>query len=172
VAAGTGRNFPFYPGHISELVVTDASKNMTEVARRKTTSDLKYPLHCEVREMNAEKLDFPDRSFDTVVDTFGLCSIEHPETALREMRRVCRGVVLLLEHGRSSHRWVARYQDHRANTHAHRWGCLWNRDIEALIREAGFQIVSHETFQFSTVHRYVLRPTIDQQTQGFSFDCK
>ena len=48
-------------------------------------------------------LPYGDGAFDTVVDTFGLCSYEDPIAALREMRRVCQpgGQVLLLEHGRS-----------------------------------------------------------------------
>lgn len=47
---------------------------------------------------------FPNASFDTVIDTFGLCSVEDPVAMLREMARVCKpdGRVYLLEHGRSA----------------------------------------------------------------------
>ena len=41
--------------------------------------------------MQAKKgMGFESGSFDTVVDTFGLCSYEDPVAALREMARVCR----------------------------------------------------------------------------------
>lgn len=52
-------------------------------------------------QMSAEHLEFPDDCFDTVIDTFGLCSVEHPEAVLREMERVCKpgGEIVLLEHG-------------------------------------------------------------------------
>ena len=43
---------------------------------------------------------FADNSFDTVVDTFGLCSFDDPVKVLVEMQRVCRkdgGVILLME---------------------------------------------------------------------------
>jgi SAM-dependent methyltransferase len=46
---------------------------------------------------------YPPRSFDTVIDAFGLCSHEDPVLVLQEASRVCKpdGRILLLEHGRA-----------------------------------------------------------------------
>ena len=38
----------------------------------------------------ARLAQFSDDSFDTVVDTFGLCSFDDPVAVLKEMQRVCK----------------------------------------------------------------------------------
>ncbi|KXZ53082.1 hypothetical protein GPECTOR_8g74 [Gonium pectorale] len=52
-------------------------------------------------ESGAALRRFGAASFDTVIDTFGLCSHEDPVQALREMARVCKpgGKILLLQAG-------------------------------------------------------------------------
>jgi demethylmenaquinone methyltransferase/2-methoxy-6-polyprenyl-1,4-benzoquinol methylase len=52
-----------------------------------------------VAQCNAEKLPFPDSSFDCVTVAFGLRNMTHKEVALAEMRRVLRpgGRLLVLE---------------------------------------------------------------------------
>ena len=46
---------------------------------------------------------YSENEFDTVVDTFGLCSYNDLVQLLKEMKRVCRkngkGCIILLEHG-------------------------------------------------------------------------
>lgn len=72
--------------------------------------------------MDVARMSFPARSFDTVVDTFGLCSFEDPQAALREMERVCQdqGQILLLEHGRSHYDWLNGILDKNAHRHTAR----------------------------------------------------
>jgi len=57
----------------------------------------------DLRQGDAQALDFPDRSFDSVVCTLALCSIPDDRRAVAEARRVLRpqGRFLLLEHVRS-----------------------------------------------------------------------
>ena len=131
---------------------------------------------------DAAKTPFRDGSFDTVVDTFGLCSFEDPVAALREMGRVCRrrspsrrsvggggddawggegdgGRIFLLEHGRSqTHGWLSNILDHFATPHAERWGCYWNRDIVGAVRDAGLEIEECRTFHLGTTYYIVARP--------------
>ncbi|KAL3927301.1 MAG: hypothetical protein SGPRY_002884 [Prymnesium sp.] len=80
VGAGTGRNLAFYRDSVSELVVSDYSEPMLQVAAHKVT----------LAVADAAGLPLPDAKFDTVVDTFGLCSFENPDAALREMSRCCK----------------------------------------------------------------------------------
>jgi ubiquinone/menaquinone biosynthesis C-methylase UbiE len=56
-----------------------------------------------LRVGDAQALEFPDQSFDTVVCTLSLCTIPDDRTAVAEVRRVLRpsGRFLMLEHVRS-----------------------------------------------------------------------
>jgi ubiquinone/menaquinone biosynthesis C-methylase UbiE len=62
----------------------------------------------DLRVGDAQALDLPDASFDTVVCTLALCTIPDPRRAVAEARRVLRpgGRLLLLEHVRSPVRAV------------------------------------------------------------------
>ena len=104
VAAGTGRNCPFYPATVDRVIMTDSSEQMLQQARRKL-ADLRLDTpKFAILQADGKKLDFDDNTFDTVVDTFGLCSFDDPVAALKEMERVCKpdGKILLLEHGKFS----------------------------------------------------------------------
>ena len=80
---------------------------------------------------------FPPESFDTVVDTFGLCSCSDPRKALEQMVRVCRpgGRLVLLEHGKGTWRLINDILVAQEQTHFNRWGCHFNRDVDALITD-------------------------------------
>jgi len=96
-------------------------------------------------------------TYDTVIDTFGLCSCANPVKALREMAKALKpgGQLLLLEHGRSSWKFMNKILDSSADTHFEKWGCRWNRDIEGLVKEAGLEIESMDRWHFGTT--YVIR---------------
>ena len=100
VAVGTGRSLRFYP---ADVVVTgvDLSPAMLAIARRRATG---LRREVDLRVGDAERLEFADGSFDTVVCALGLCAIPDDVAAIREMRRVLRpgGRLLLLDHVRSS----------------------------------------------------------------------
>jgi SAM-dependent methyltransferase len=127
----------------------------------------------DARVCDAAIAPFESESFDAVVDTFGLCSFEDPVAALREMSRVCRrkkkknagsgdapgsGKIYLLEHGRSDWDWVSNILDKHADPHAKRWGCYWNRDILAIVREAGLEIESVTRYHLGTTYVIVAAP--------------
>src|SRR5699024_12698595 len=52
-----------------------------------------------LREMDAEKMDFPDNTFDNVVSTCVFCSVPDPVKGLKEIRRVVKpeGKIVMLE---------------------------------------------------------------------------
>ena len=99
IAVGTGRNLPFYPQEV-RLTGVDLSPAMLAVARQHAQ---KLGRAVDLRVGNAQALDFPDASFDTVVCTLSLCTIPDDRRAVAEAMRVLRsgGRLLLLEHVRS-----------------------------------------------------------------------
>ncbi len=112
---------------------------MLEMARKRAT---RLGLHVDFLTGDGETLPFPDETFDTVVDSLTICTFTNPIAALREMARVCRpeGRILLLEHGRSDREWLGRWQDRRAERHVEKFGCRWNLNTPALVREAGLPV--------------------------------
>ena len=112
---------------------------MLERARRRA-DEAARPI--DLRQAPAEELPFEDASFDTVVSTLVLCCVSDPRRALSEARRVLKpsGKLRLYDHVRYDHAFGAFWQD--LMTPAWRWlgaGCHPNRDIAALVREAGFE---------------------------------
>jgi ubiquinone/menaquinone biosynthesis C-methylase UbiE len=69
------------------VVGIDLSSGMLAVARRHAAP---YGEALEFREMDAEKLAFPDACFDSVVSLFALLHFPNPLAALREIHRVLR----------------------------------------------------------------------------------
>jgi ubiquinone/menaquinone biosynthesis C-methylase UbiE len=96
VAAGTGRNFSFYPPDVT-LVAIDSSAGMLDEARSRAA---RLGREIEISQADAEALPYADASFDAVVCTLALCSVADRAGALAEMYRVLRpgGLVLLLDH--------------------------------------------------------------------------
>lgn len=162
VGAGTGRNIPYYPSRVHRVVLSDCSGKMMWQARQKVNAlSPKEKSRFACLEADASEMAFPDSCFDTVVDTFGLCSYDDPVQVLREMGRVCKadGKILLLEHGRSKS-WdgLSHYLDKHAERHAKNWGCVWNRDLDAILQEAGLKLVTKDTWHFGTTYYVVCRP--------------
>jgi SAM-dependent methyltransferase len=99
VAVGTGRNLRHYRPSV-RLTGIELSPVMLDLARREATS---LGRQADLRTGDAEALEFPDESFDSVTCTLSLCTIPDDRGAVAEMWRVLRpgGVLLLLEHVRS-----------------------------------------------------------------------
>lgn len=139
IGIGSGLNLPYYdPGKITSVTGIDPSVELWS-RRDQTSSNLPFPL--TFAQAKAEKLPFDDNSFDTVLSTFTLCTVEDPYRALSEMRRVLRpgGRLLFCEHGLAPDRHIRLVQ----NTLNPLWkpvggGCNLNRNIPALIRAGGF----------------------------------
>ena len=87
------------------------------------------------------------------------------------MGRVCKrdGRILLLEHGRSHYSLINRMLDDGAEQHHRKWGCRWNRSIEALVHKAGLQVVSVSRWHFGTTYMIEARP--GREENGLGEDC-
>jgi len=104
IAAGTGLNLPHYPAG-TRLTGVELSPAMLRLGQARAEA-LGMPV--ELHQGDAQALEFPDASFDTVVCTFALCTIPDDRRAVREACRVLRpgGRLVLVEHVRSTKRWV------------------------------------------------------------------
>ena len=96
LGAGTGLNLPHYPDEIEELTLTEPSAPMLPRLERRLR---KTDLDGQVVAATAEELPFEDDSFDTVVSTLVLCTVDDPRRAIDETARVLRpgGKLLFLD---------------------------------------------------------------------------
>jgi ubiquinone/menaquinone biosynthesis C-methylase UbiE len=111
LGAGTGLNLEHYPEALTELVLTDPDPHMVKRTRRRLE---KTDRSAELDQVAAENLPFDDATFDTVVATWTLCTVDDPARVLTEVARVLRprGRFLFLEHVRSNDsERLARWQD-------------------------------------------------------------
>lgn len=147
IGVGSGLNLPLYTEAALHVVGLDTSPRLLSMARRiQETAGPAVPI--ELIEGSAEALPMEDRSIDTVVTTWTLCTIPDVVGALREMRRVLEpsGELLFIEHGRSPDPKVRRWQDRLTPV----WkrvsgGCHLNRPIRELLEDAGFRIERIDT---------------------------
>jgi ubiquinone/menaquinone biosynthesis C-methylase UbiE len=145
VGIGSGVNLPFY-GETTECVVgVDPSPELLGFAKERVRQT---PTPVELLHASGEALPIDDKSIDTAVLTFTLCTVPDVATTLAEIRRVLKpdGRLLFVEHGRAPERNVARWQDRLTPI----WrplagGCHLNRKPDDLIRSAGFSIDDLET---------------------------
>lgn len=138
IAAGTARNLEHYPDGV-RVTGVELSPEMAELGR-KHAEEINREM--DMRVGDAENLDFPDESFDTVVCTYGLCTIPDDRAAVREAKRVLRpgGRILLAEHVRSPNP-VVRTVQRLIDPLAHRVGGdhLLREPLEPLAEE-GFEV--------------------------------
>jgi SAM-dependent methyltransferase len=138
IGFGTGLNLPHYPPAVRELVAVEPSAGMLARADARIAA-APFPVH--VTRGGAERLPFPDASFDTAVSTLTLCTVADPDRALAELRRVLRddGRLLLLEHGLADDPGVARWQERLDWLEVRlACGCHLNRDVARTTRDQGF----------------------------------
>lgn len=152
LGTGTGRNLPWLaPG--ARAVAVDPHPQNLAAARRRAPG---VPL---VRA-RAEALPFKDGAFDTVLSGLVFCSVDDVAAGLAEVRRVLApgGTFRLLEHVRSRRPLEARLQD--AWQPAWTWlagGCRPNRETEAAVERAGFEIEAASRVARGTFRRFVAR---------------
>lgn len=140
IATGTGLNLPHYPGAVTELVLTEPYPPMLDALRKKVNA---LGRNAKVVEATAEKLPFPDESFDTVVATMILCSADSPEPVLKEIARVLKpgGQYLFLEHVRNSDPKIAKRQDRlQPGWYLFGNGCHCNRDTVQTLKQSSLTL--------------------------------
>jgi ubiquinone/menaquinone biosynthesis C-methylase UbiE len=145
IGAGSGLNLRLYRSAASEVLALEPDQNLLRIAERNAKN---APRPVTFLEASAEQIPLEDRSVDTVVTTWTLCTIPDADRALREARRVLKtaGRLLFVEHGLAPERHVQKWQNRLTPV----WtkisgGCHLNRPIARIIETAGFAIESLET---------------------------
>ena len=159
IGAGTGRNLEYYGDAVESLTVAEPEIAMT---RRLVRRIGEQPRPVALVRAPAEELPFEDGSFDVVVSTLVLCTVEEQAKALAEIRRVLEpsGELLFIEHVRSDRPKLARWQNrlNGLNRFVAR-GCNCNRDTVGAIRLAGFTIEELDRSELKKVPP-TLRPLV------------
>ncbi|MCL5986892.1 MAG: methyltransferase domain-containing protein [Actinobacteria bacterium] len=152
LGVGTGKNFEYYN---EDTVVEgiDISPKMLEFAQKRLDQLGKHNIHIQLG--NAEKLPFPDKSFDYVISTFVFCSVPDPVEGLKEAQRVLKdnGHLIQLEHVLSKHILLAIIEKIFNPFVVRMCGANINRDTRANIEKAGFIVEKDEKLAFFDIFR-------------------
>ena len=146
VGMGSGLNIPFYDADKVEFVW---GLEPSEGMRKKAQANLACaPFEVRWLDLPGEEIPLDDKSVDTVLLTFTLCTIPDWKAALQQMRRVMKpnAKLIFCEHGEAPDESVRRWQ-RRMNPI---WGkigggCHLNRPIPDFIEQGGFKIDSIDT---------------------------
>jgi ubiquinone/menaquinone biosynthesis C-methylase UbiE len=159
VAIGTGRNLPLYPNGI-RLTGVDFSPQMLQLTQRRA-QELGRPV--DLRLGDAQALDLPDATFDTVVCTLSLCAIPDERRAIAEMRRVLRpgGRLLLLDHVAGAPRWVRAIQWLLERASVPLQGEHLRRRPLLQVQAQGFQVEQQQRYKLGIVERLLARKPIE-----------
>jgi SAM-dependent methyltransferase len=154
IGAGTGFNFSYYPEN-AEVLAIEPDPHMLRRAEPRAREH-----GIELRASPAERLPFPDGSFDTVVSTGVFCAVDDPARALSEVARVLRpgGLLRFSEHVRGAGRARRLMQRTLDPIHYRLFRCHIGRDTVRLMREAGFEIDQLDPLQHADVLGVARKP--------------
>lgn len=145
IGMGAGPNLQFYDASkVTHLWGLEPSAGMRRKARKAIAAS---PVAVELLDAPGEEIPLDDKTVDTVVLTYTLCTIPGAVAAAEEMRRVLKpgGKLLFCEHGVAPDEGVFKWQTRIEPV----WklvggGCHLTRDIPALLRQGGFEIEAME----------------------------
>jgi ubiquinone/menaquinone biosynthesis C-methylase UbiE len=155
IAVGTGRNLGHYPAD-TKLTGIELSEEMLSIARQRAAG---LGIEADLRQGDAQALDFPDESFDTVIITLALCTIPDDLGAVREAHRVLRprGRLVSFEHVRSPRLPVRTVQRLLEPLSVRFEADHLLRDPLDYLADEGFEIESVKRLKWGIVERVIAR---------------
>lgn len=141
IGCGGGINQQFYNASgISRYCGIDPGAKLLDYTRVEAE---KKGWKADIRDGIGEDIPFESNSFDTVVCTYTMCSVQDQAQVVNEMKRILKpgGKLLFLEHGRAPDADVAKWQDRIEPI----WkpiagGCHLTRPITSAVRAGGFEV--------------------------------
>ena len=141
VGAGTGTNFEYYPDTVTEVVAVEPEARLAELAKQAAAA---APIRVTVSTDTVEQyLAAGGETFDAVVCSLVLCSVDQPDGVLRQLLSLLRpgGELRYLEHiaGTGARAQLQKFVDATlwprlaGNCHSH-------RHTEESIVGAGFEV--------------------------------
>ncbi|MBB6216060.1 ubiquinone/menaquinone biosynthesis C-methylase UbiE [Anaerosolibacter carboniphilus] len=136
VGVGTGKNIEHYPEGL-DITAIDFSEKMLAKAKDKAE---RLGKKVDLRNMDVQKLEFPDQTFDTIFTTCVFCSVPDPIKGLKEMGRVCKsnGKIIMIEHVRSESAVLGLVMDLFNPLVVNLYGANINRRTVENVYKAGF----------------------------------
>ncbi|SCV05023.1 LANO_0G16798g1_1 [Lachancea nothofagi CBS 11611] len=166
IACGTGRNLKYADlSKINSITFLDASEKMMELTHEKFRQEFPNFKKAAFVVGKAENLvDLASGAktegvdpetkvrYDTIVEAFGLCSLENPVKALKNFEKLLKpgGRIVLLEHGRGTYGFINKILDDRAEKRLETWGCRWNLDLGEILDDSGLEIVEEKRTHLGT----------------------
>jgi SAM-dependent methyltransferase len=150
IGSGVGANLGYLPAGAT-LVALEPNRYMHAQLR---AAARRRGVRLDVRERMAEQTGLPDRSVDCVISSLVLCTVEDPAAVLSEILRILRpgGTFRFLEHV-VARPGTATRASQRILRRPWAWtfeGCSCERDLEQIIRAAGFATVDIERYRIHT----------------------
>ena len=146
IGVGSGANFLHYdPGKVRTLYALEPNAGMRRLAERQGR---RTGMAIQFLDLPGERIPLEERSMDTVVSTFTLCTIPGVVEAIRGIGRVLRssGTLILFELMRSPDPAVRRWQQRWEPLHHRVYAGLYlTRDIPVLLTEGGFRLARMDT---------------------------
>ena len=139
VGVGTGLSLPYFRAD-SEVTGIDVSAEMLEKARRRVARRNLANVKA-LMEMDAEKMSFPDNSFDAVLALYVASVVPDPARFAAEMRRVCipGGTIVLVNHFTSDN-WALRFMERRLAHLARHIGFHADFPLDAFLRDSALKV--------------------------------
>lgn len=145
LGCGGGINLQFYDrAKVTKLTGLDPSAELLEYTRREASE---HGFEMEICDGIGEAMPFADASFDTVLTTFTLCSVQDGGRVLAEMRRVLKpgGKILFLEHGRAPDKGPEKWQRRIEPVWKHiAGGCHLHRPVSKLFEIHGYALAKND----------------------------
>jgi ubiquinone/menaquinone biosynthesis C-methylase UbiE len=156
IGFGSGLSLKNYPKEVARIVGLEPNAGMRAKAQERIVAIMESGAHgpasIELVDGRAERIPFPDQSFDGVVSFLTLCSVTGLEEAASEILRVLNpgGTLFFLEHTVQPSKGANRVIQLALAPYWRRvaCGCHLDRDALAELRAKGFEVRIQKTIGY------------------------